>query len=504
MLVREGARGTRISALSPEADRLGLLVDMTLADARAMVPGLQVVAHDEAADAGALEQLTLSMMRYSPCVARHESGGLVLETTGCDHLHGGEAAMAADMVRRLGQSGLTARVGIANTFAAAFALAHYGAEEVSVLPGDASDDALDDLPVEALRLDGETCLLLRRLGLKTVGAVRGVPRQALECRFREIKKRAGGLSRSVQLRLDQLLGVRAEPVSWAVEPARFRVEKPCPALALEAGAVEIALEELLPRLCEALRSGGQGAREVRLTGYRAEGGAGTARVRLSQPCADPARIKRLFRDRLDRIDCGFGIDLFVLEAGVTARLDPRQGAFMPDDGMAGTHPALAGFSDTIRNRLGPEAVWVLAPRQSHVPERVNRRAPAGMAADWAEWKEVAPVWAPRPLRLFERPEPAKATAELPDSPPAQFVWRRRVRRVVRSRGPERILPEWWRDDFKGVPGADCRDYYDVEDEDGVRYWLFRAAYSPLVEGTGEGDVPVRRVRLFRWFVHGLF
>lgn len=76
----------------------------------------------------------------------------------------------------------------------------------------------------------------------------------------------------------------------------------------------------------------------------------------------------------------------------------------------------------------------------------------------------------RPLRLFDRPEPVDAVAEVPDGPPALFTWRRLRRRIVRAEGPERIEPEWW----AGGPEARPRDYYRVEDLDGRRYWLFRA------------------------------
>lgn len=66
-----------------------------------------------------------------------------------------------------------------------------------------------------------------------------------------------------------------------------------------------------------------------------------------------------------------------------------------------------------------------------------------------------------------------------------------LRQVVRFRGPERILPEWWRD-FDGQERV--RDYYDVEDETGRRYWLFREGHYGEDEEKG---APV-------WRIHGLF
>ena len=83
---------------------------------------------------------------------------------------------------------------------------------------------------------------------------------------------------------------------------------------------------------------------------------------------------------------------------------------------------------------------------------------------------------------------------VPDDPPFRFTWRRRSHAVTRADGPERVAEEWWTADASG--GVDAlRDYYRVEDEEGRRFWLFRAGLVGF--GVG-GDPPPR------WFVHGLF
>jgi len=92
----------------------------------------------------------------------------------------------------------------------------------------------------------------------------------------------------------------------------------------------------------------------------------------------------------------------------------------------------------------------------------------------------------RPLRLFARPEPVEAIAEVPDGPPARFRWRRTLYCVARSEGPERIAAEWWRDDDL------TRDYFRVEDASGHRFWLFREGLYGY-----ETAAP-------RWYLHGVF
>jgi protein ImuB len=62
--------------------------------------------------------------------------------------------------------------------------------------------------------------------------------------------------------------------------------------------------------------------------------------------------------------------------------------------------------------------------------------------------------------------------------------------VTRADGPERIAAEWWRREASGA-ADNIRDYYRVEDEEGRRFWLFRA-------GLYGADRPPR------WFVHGVF
>jgi protein ImuB len=92
--------------------------------------------------------------------------------------------------------------------------------------------------------------------------------------------------------------------------------------------------------------------------------------------------------------------------------------------------------------------------------------------------------------MLERPEPVEALALLPDHAPVQFTWRGQRHRVARADGPERVFGEWWRSDNET---ASVRDYFQVEDEQGRRFWLFRAGDG---EDLGTGSQ--------RWWLHGMF
>jgi protein ImuB len=91
------------------------------------------------------------------------------------------------------------------------------------------------------------------------------------------------------------------------------------------------------------------------------------------------------------------------------------------------------------------------------------------------------------LRLFERPEPIDAVTFTPDGAPLRFHWRRAMHETAAFEGPERIAPSC----LEAPNSAPARDYFNVVDSEGRRFWLYR-------EGVfGQESAPAR------WFVHGL-
>ena len=99
----------------------------------------------------------------------------------------------------------------------------------------------------------------------------------------------------------------------------------------------------------------------------------------------------------------------------------------------------------------------------------------------------------RPMHLLPTPVEIRVTAEPSDESegrPSQFTHEGRVHRVIHAVGPERIAGEWWRGHYK------TRDYYDVEDATGERFWIFRVITRQAVEG-GE-------LLSSKWYLHGVF
>jgi protein ImuB len=153
---------------------------------------------------------------------------------------------------------------------------------------------------------------------------------------------------------------------------------------------------------------------------------------------------------------------------------------------------LAALIDRLRAKLGEGAVRRPQAQESHLPERSERWLRAGPQAPTGA--ALLDPGRPRPLLLFDPPEPVRAIAELPDAAPVSFVWRRCAHRVVKAEGPERLSPEWWRPALSPHGPDRTRDYYAVEDEAGHRFWLFREGLY------GREDAALAPT----WRMHGVF
>lgn len=485
-LTLEAQHGPVIYDVTPAALAEGLRRGQRVVDAKTLVPQLLTYAADTRGDSAALRRLAAWCRRWSPWVSVDDVDGLLIDASGCAHLFGGEAAMLKQIEARLKTLQLNVRTAMAPTRGAAWALARYGPAR-SVVPAGHVVAALSPLPITALRITHASELLLRRVGLKTIGQLIDVPRAALTKRFGKGNLKTISKSEGVHplLRLDEALGLRDEPLSPAPHRPRLRVVQPLLEPIAHVEAVEMVLEGLCARLCKLLVDAGQGTRAVKLEGYRVDGGRAALHVAVSQATRTAFHICRLFKDKLETMDAGFGFDAIALEAVRTQPLDA-----LPADlsGEVARDGDGAQLLDRLSARLGAASILRPILHESHMPERAVRWA---RALDYQPPRRMpAPRRALRPHRLFEPPEEIQVTYGVPEDPPKTFIWRRRPHRVAKVEGPERLAPEWWRTG----KATRLRDYYRIEDDAGRRYWLFR--YGLYGDGRSE-EAP-------RWYMHGVF
>jgi protein ImuB len=352
-------------------------------------------------------------------------------------------------------------------------------------------DAVRPLPVSALGAGDAVVTGLRRAGLKTIGDVASRARHEITARF------GAGFTTL----LEHALGQGDAPISPRKPLPDYIVEKRFAEPVATEGVISATLSRLAETLVTAMDRQGKGARRLEASFFRTDGAVRVIGVDTGQPVTRREMIDRLFRERLDALndplDPGFGFDLIRLSASRTEIVVQQQRDL---DANVHDNDELAALIDRIAARIGGRRVVVHLPQDTHIPERAVLAAPAQhhlAAAAHAAWPARAEGEPPlRPLRLFEKPEPIKVPfATVPDGPPHQFTWRRATHAVVRVEGPERIAMEWWKQNGQAL----TRDYFRVEDEAGLRFWIYRDGLygSELVTEEGK-PAPAN------WFVHGLF
>jgi protein ImuB len=503
VLTVEGTHGPIIHAVTKAAAERGARPDARLTDARALDPALVAVPADLEGDAALLERLAKWAQRWSPLVEVDGTDapstalgtGLRLDVSGVAHLFGGEAALAQDVIDRFASIGLTARVAIASTAAAAWALSHFGGGELATLH------------VSALRLDTDTVRTLERLGLKTIGALAALPRLALTRRFRGAEDVVDALDRMFGRKPEPLTAIGDDPPPRAL----LKLEEP----ATHPEAAPQALDRLIPKLVLQLEQRHLGARRLSLHGFRVDGSVAVASVATAIASREPKHLRRLLADKAAALDPGFGFDAFALIADWSEDLGAAQESLVEEP--TGERD-LARLIDRLTVKLGPKAVRKPQPFESHMPERasgwveavgsslraqlvgrgtISRRGNGGgVGAKPLHHASHGPPPQPaareelkRPHRLLDRPEAIAVVYATPEGVPRRFVWRRAVHDIARVEGPERIAPVGWRQPST----CRLRVYYLVEDQAGRRYWIFREGLI----GDGRGGAP-------EWYLHGLF
>jgi protein ImuB len=479
VLTSETAHGPRIEAANDAGLAAGARPGMRLADARALCPTLKTTPSDPQGDRAFLEALALWARRWGPWSALDEPDGLLVDVSAVAHLFGGEERLLADAHAVFTRRGLTAQLAIAPTAGAAWALTHFAPERAIFPPreGENMPAMLADLPVAALRLDDDVLTVLRRLGLKRLGQLDGISRDALHRRFRSRSPGANPLAR-----LDQLLGRVAEPLLPVVAVPDPLVQRRLMEPIRHRELLDRVLADLAADMARELEGKALGARRLELGLWRVDDEVIVRRLEFAAATRDPAHIARLFAGKLDDIDAGFGIELLRLRANWTEPLGLAQGDFEAGEAQ-GT--SLAECIDRLTVRLGEKAVRRPVLHASHIPERAQRWQPP-LAPEPASQGQLA--FHLRPLKMLDRPELIAVLYATPDGFPQRFRWRGQVHEVARVEGPERISPEWWREKST----VRLRDYYRIEDGEGRRYWIYRHGLA----GDGRGGPP-------EWFLQGL-
>lgn len=490
-----------------------------------------LVAHDPQADRLVLEKLAQWCEQFSPVVAlphdvpaRGPAGEpchpecLYLDVTHLGPLFGGEQNLAQQVVRAFAERGYHARLALADTLGAAWAVSHFDlrrptthpvnqhpvAHEGSpnwqcrVVPVGKTFSAVQALPVAALRLPPGTVATLQQLGISQIGQLAQLPRSSLSSRFGDELLR----------QFDLLLGRSREVLVPYRPPPVFHADWQLDYPTTKRTALEWILEQLVQRVSRQLAARGEGVVELvcrlRCTAAsdgkpphrrrripqrgipqhgvpqrRAQEDNGTPltgplslRIGLFQPTSCPEHLLELLGMQLDQLDLPGPVESLRMEATLVAPLERRQTELF-SDGIRQATRQLACLVNRLSSRLGyravtrPRLVADVQPERSYFDQPLTgqHRAPTRRRRS----PDSAPATTPpiRPLYLRPSPLPVEVVAVAPDGPPARLYFQQCHHHVTRHWGPERIETAWWR-------GRSVRrDYYRIETTTGNRFWLFR-------------------------------
>ncbi|RZL20425.1 MAG: DNA polymerase Y family protein [Pedobacter sp.] len=457
-----------VKAASITADANGVHAGMVVADCKAIYPNLEVLDFKADCVGQLLHALAEWCIRYTPYVAIDMPDGLILDVSGCAHLWGGEVAYLEEILKKIRAFGYDIRAAIADTIGTAWAISRFGQVTPIVKTG-RQLDALLPLPAAALRLDAITIGKLKKLGLSQVHSFVNMPRSALRRRF----------GQTLLTRLDQALGQEIEIIEpvCPIEPYQERLPSLEPIRT--ATGIEIALTQLLEKLCKRLADEAKGLRTAVFKCYRIDGNIQKIDIGTNKPSRNPGHLFRLFEDKIVQIEPALGIELFVLDAPIVEELSSRQDALWTTKDST-NNTAVAELLDRLAGKIGMNAIHRYLPAEQHWPERSIKLAHSLNEKPQIPWPENKP----RPIQLLSNPVPIEVMVQIPDYPPILFHHKGNVHRIEKADGPERIEQEWWME--KGL----YRDYYCVEDQDGARYWIFRSGSYQHGEA--------------KWFLHGFF
>ncbi len=340
-----------------------------------------------------LEQLAQWCEQFSPlvgfeslepapgCSATRREDCLYLEVTHLAAYFGDERTLARLVVQSFVQRGYQVRVAIANTLGAAWACAQFAvssAEVVTVssaksggraaacdssffiVPPEATVEALQPLPLEALRLPQETVSLLQQLGIFQVAHVASLPRTSLLSRFGPALLR----------RWDQACGQHDEVLLMYRPAPQFRADWALEHPTTDQVILQRVLEELTRRLTRALARRGEGMLEcicrllvsessTALPLSASPGNPATSplslRLGLFQPTASASHLQQLWQMQMQRLVLPAPVQQIALEATLTAPLQRRQQELFADSTRHSTLQ-LAQLVDRLSSRLGQEQV----------------------------------------------------------------------------------------------------------------------------------------------------
>lgn len=335
---------------------------------------------------------------------------------------------------------------------------------VVVVPEGAERSWLAGRPVSVLAPPDRLRTLLEGVGVRTLGALAELEREAVEVRLGASAVDIWRLARADDRRIlfDR---IPSERPHGSMEFVDYVLTDPSRLL--------FTVNALLGPLCDGMVGRGEHARALRLTLPLANGETWTRIIRPARPTASRETWLRLIREILDRLTVPDAVSGMHLEVGDTEEAAVRQGDLF-DRGFATAAAVEAAVARLAERQLHP-----LVPETTAHP-LVERRGGWGVGESSNSNSKSKSISSPSPqggspagLELQLLPQPRRITVETAGRRDHQAPLRIRDRggwrEVAVAAGPDRISGGQWEE------ASYAREYYRCVTEEGLPLWIYRDA-----------------------------
>lgn len=457
-VVGQEKNAMRILCCNDSAKISGVEPLLSLSTALALCPDLLTLQQQPEREQTTLQQLALIAYSFSPVVIIAEQG-LWLELSGCEKLFRSYRQLLQQLQKKLSHRCAHIDMGIAGSADAARLLCQTGFR--CELPERAEvEQQLRLTPLSLLNIQRRQQQSFKQLGLTCLEDLLVLSRAELASRF--------GTDIVDQLQL--LLGEQPCQLTRFKPAVSFHDLLQSTQGIFSKQGLLFPMKTLLQRLSIYLQARQCYCRKIEWRFEPLIGEPSSMCISLSGSQNSWATLLDLSRLQLERINLPASIETIILSSddfvdGLPEGLDLFGTAPSSNNALDGEVSLEASrLIDSLRARLGPEALQQPALGSNYLPEEAGQIvAPGKHPQLTVDHNGLQPLWLlPRPIAIQLRQQ--------------QLFWRRPL--YILS-GPRRLSDNWWQTDQQ-------RDYYLACDNEGARYWLFKQA------GTD------------RWFVQGLF
>jgi protein ImuB len=421
------------------AERVHLKPPTNYTVALAVCPGLKMLERNLQAENSALERLAAWAYQFSSTVVlgklsarfnEARNAVLWLEIGASLKLFGGFRTLIETIEGELQQLGYTYRLGIGPTLEGAALLARAGIR-IATTTTQALRSRIQELSIALLALPIAIHQHLTTSGVRTIGLLLGLPRDAISKRF----------GPEITDFLDRLVGDAADPRPAFCLPPRYAAKFGFDFELKQSEALLFPLKRMLCEFAGFLRGHDVGVQQFSLIFEHRETASSCVEIGLSVPDRNLEKFLALVKEKLERTQLPahtIGLQLIADQFSDPAIQQPD---FFSS--TLQTSEELTHTIDRLTARLGSTGVYGLKNVADHRPECSWSTATADEKRRTLDFPE-------RPLWLLPQPKPLQLSA-MPQI----------------AAGPERIESGWW-------DGGDMRrDYYVVRMSNGAELWVYR-------------------------------